>query len=131
MEPAVAHRAIMDLVENKDDAVKLLRDRLTRDQPDTKQVQRLIAQLDDDSFKVRDEARKKLIKQGPQIIPMLKQSLDKSKSAETRQSIRQIIAGQKTYFIESPERLRRMRARRVLMLIGNDEATQVMRKFLD
>ncbi len=130
-DPAVANRALMDLVENENDAVNLLRERLARDQPDTKQVQRLIVQLDDDSFTVRDEARKMLIKHGPQIIPMLKQSLGKSKSAETRQAIRQIIASQKTYFIESPEQLRRMRAKRILMLIGNDEATQVMRMFLD
>ena len=95
--------------------------------PDAKRVAKLIADLDDKQFTIREKAAAELKKIGGAAAPALRKALDSKPPLEVRrraQSILEEIDRQ----ILPPERLRVLRAIEALEMIGNDDAKAVLKE---
>src|SRR5262249_7483471 len=92
---------------------------------DPQKIRRLIADLDDDVFAVREAAQKALAKLGAVAEPVLRETLDNNPSAETRRRIEGLLAIY-TLGAPDPEILRRLRAVQVLEQLATPEARQVL-----
>jgi RNA polymerase sigma factor (sigma-70 family) len=108
-------------------AVPFLKERLRRAtvMVDRERLARLIADLDNDRFAVREEATAELEKLGELAEPALVRALQGGPSLEARRrldSLLERIAGR----VHSPERLRTLRAVEVLEQIGTAEAREVL-----
>jgi hypothetical protein len=89
---APAYAALAALVAAPKQSVPFLRERLEPAVPaDPKQVARLIADLDNDSFETRDKATAGLEKLGELAEPALRKALKADPSAETRQRLESLI----------------------------------------
>lgn len=93
---------------------------------DRKEIEKLIGQLDDKQFNVRENAVKELRRKRDEVDPILKQWLEKTQSAEVRRRIKEILTGPVP--TPSPERLRELRAVGVLEHIGNADARALLGK---
>jgi hypothetical protein len=122
-------RAIRSLASAPDDSLRLLRDRLKPakvEALDEAAVAKLIAQLDDDDFEVRERATVALEKLGPKIAPVLRVAVGKTKSAEVRRRLGALVER----WSKAPltmEDLRVLRGVEVLEAIGTAEARQVLK----
>ena len=83
-----------------------------------KRVARLIANLDNNSFRTRQQASEELEKFTEAFRPALRQALEGKPSLEARQRIERLSAGP----ITAPELLRALRCLRVLERAGTPEA---------
>ena len=117
-----AHQAIWKLVASPMQTVSFIKKRLrppaTANAAD---VQRLIADLDNERFAMRHKAERTLEQMGDQIQPALEQALGGSLSLEGRRRVERLLqrlAGSG----QSPERLQSLRAIEVLEHIGSPEA---------
>ncbi|HET6575134.1 MAG TPA: hypothetical protein VFG68_16120, partial [Fimbriiglobus sp.] len=87
-----AWRAIWRLAEvPSDDLVPFLRNSLKPTTPNAAAVRRLIADLDAADFTVRDKASRELVRQGPEVIPAVRQALKDARSGEARQRLETIL----------------------------------------
>jgi WD40 repeat protein len=121
-----AFRARWALVAAPETAVPLLQKRLQPVQPaDSKRLRRLIANLDDKRFPVRQEAQRELEEIGELAAPALKQALAKKPSLELRQRIDRLLS-KLGGPVTRPEMVRGVRAVAVL----EDVATPQARKLL-
>jgi WD40 repeat protein len=121
-----AFRARWTLGADPETAVALLTKHLKPIQPaDSKHLQRLIAELDDKRFPVRQKAQKELEEIGELAAPALKQALAQKPSLELRQRIDRLL-GKLGGPITRPEMMRAVRAIAVL----EDLATPQARKLL-
>lgn len=85
-------RTIARLAARPAESVPYLRNRLgVLSAEDRKRIVLLIAQLDDDQFRVRDKAAKELEALGDAAVPALSIALEKSKSAEMRNQAERIL----------------------------------------
>jgi RNA polymerase sigma factor (sigma-70 family) len=91
---------------------------------DPGRITRLIAQLDDDAFAVRERASAELEKLGGLAKTALREALKARPSAEVRQRVRRLLDRPST--ATSPEQLRSLRAVEVLERIGTREALGVL-----
>src|SRR5262249_21643514 len=121
-----AHRAIWELVADPAQALPLLRAELhpVAAVPDEK-LRRLIAQLDDDDYAVREAATTELAARGDVAGPALRKAQQGMISAEQRQRLSYVLEklGDQA---PSPGRLRNPRALEVLEQIGTKEARDVL-----
>jgi dipeptidyl aminopeptidase/acylaminoacyl peptidase len=94
---------------------------------DPAKVENLIADLDDNTFEVREKATEELAKMGPAIEPALKKALDLSTSAERSRRLRDLLEkiGKRE---GSPKVVAGRRAVEVLEQIGTPEARQALEK---
>ncbi len=92
---------------------------------DPRKVARLIADLDNDQFAVRDRARKDLEKLGESAAPLLRRALRDKPSVEAARRIDRLLKKGEGLAI-SPERLRLRRVLDILEDIGTPEARQVL-----
>jgi hypothetical protein len=128
-DEVIARRAVWALA-NSAKSLPLLRDQLPpRPPPDLDQaaVARLIADLDSDNFAKREQASAALGKLGPSIEVLLRNARVKTKSAEARRRLGELLAQ-----IEAPrgvpETVRLGRAVEVLEYAGTPEAVRFLRE---
>ena len=92
---------------------------------ETKRIEDLIAQLDDNQFKVREKATAELYKIGEPIVPALVKVLEGNLTLETKRRLEEIRNRLTTKVLQG-DRLRNYRAIEVLERIGTPEARQVL-----
>jgi WD40 repeat protein len=109
------------------ESIPFLRDRLRRAAAAEDQVRRLIADLDDDTFAVREKASRELDNLGPEAVIALRLALQGSPSAEARARIERALAKRKI-----PQGEQGFQPRSVLLSlaileeIGTPDARQVL-----
>lgn len=91
---------------------------------DPKEIPKLIDALDDAKDQVRQQAFEKLAILGFQAVPALREALSGKGAKEARSQIEKLLAI--PGLVKSAESLRRVRAIRVLMLIGSPEAVEAL-----
>jgi WD40 repeat protein len=130
-DAAKAFVAICDLSAAPQDVLVLIKEQV-KPAPalDMKRVQELIAELDSDQFKVRQQANADLIKMGERVVPAIDKVLAANVPLETKnrlEGVRKQLAG----VAMQGERLRAYRAIEVLERIGTAEARQVLQALAD
>jgi WD40 repeat protein len=124
-DPAKAYRAMSSLILSPEQTVPFLRQAL---RPvlaaDSKQLVRLIADLDSDRFEVREQAGQALEKLGDAAAPALHLAMRDKLPLEQRRRIESLLNKATTW---SAERLQIARGITVLERIGNAEAVQLLR----
>ena len=121
-----AAHAMADLELATDEAVPLLKARLKLiEAPPTGRIERLIADLDSDTFEVREKAVKELRGYREQAAPALRKALQGTPSAELSRQARQLLADLDGP-ITDPERLRQLRAVEVLERLGTPAAKELL-----
>jgi hypothetical protein len=89
---AKAHRAVLLLAESGAESTPFLKERLKPgNSPDEKRIAQLIADLDDNSFEVREKASAALEKLGKNAETALTRALEKTESAEVRARARRLL----------------------------------------
>jgi WD40 repeat protein len=121
-----AHRALWELTAAPADAVRFLKAVLKPvAAPDLERVSRLITDLDDRRFAVREKATRELEKVGDVAAPALRGALAGGPTLEKRQRLERLLA-QQDRLTPGPEGLRAARAVAVLEQIGSTEARQIL-----
>jgi dipeptidyl aminopeptidase/acylaminoacyl peptidase len=119
-----AYQAIGALVAAPEQAVSVAKKHLRPASiPNPEVVNRWIADLDSNTFAVRQKANSELAKMGEQAGPSLRQGLAGKPSPEVRQRLERLLSD-----IERPstESIRDLRAFEALELIGNTEAKNLL-----
>jgi WD40 repeat protein len=125
-DPAVAYAAIWKLTDASDDGVALLRKHLKPAvDADFDKVRKLIKELDDDSFEVREKASRELEKMGSGIQPAVQHFLEGRPPPEVRRRLEALVQSSAAVS-RSPELLRRLRAIGVLERIATKDARQLL-----
>jgi WD40 repeat protein len=94
---------------------------------DERKLARLLADLDSDRFEVRQQAADELQKLGASAVGACRRALAAQPSAEARRWLEELVEKQdQQQWSPSPERLRTLRALRLLELAGTVEARQVL-----
>jgi RNA polymerase sigma factor (sigma-70 family) len=124
-EPAKAFRAQWSLLDDPKSAAKLLRDRQApaKAPADDKRVRQLIADLDSDTFRTREQATKALRDLGRPVVPSL-QAGQRAAGTEGRKRLGELIDELTTRLTAND--LRQMRAVQVLELASTPEAKAVL-----
>jgi RNA polymerase sigma factor (sigma-70 family) len=127
-DAAKAYRAVVGLGCTPEQAVELLKRRLKPAVgPDPKQVGRWVAELDDESFTVRQKAAQELEALGDAAVPVLKEVLQGTPTAEVRRRGEQILSRLEPARVLSGSALREVRAVEVLEAVGTDDARALLR----
>ena len=120
-----AFRAVNTLAAAPEDALPFLRGRVKRPErpvpPDAVRLARLLAALDDDDYRGREEASAELGRLGALVEPALRRALADSPSFEVRRRARKLLDVLGPVSL-SPDRLRHARVDEVLGRIGTPEA---------
>jgi hypothetical protein len=126
-----AFAAICDLTAAPQQAAALLRDQL-KPAPaiDMALVEKLIAQLDDPTYKVRQKATGELLKLGERVVPAIDKTLAAGTPLETKKRLED-VRDRLTSFVFTDEKLRLYRAIEVLEQIGTPEARQVLQSLAE
>ena len=122
--------ALWSLAAHPQEAIPYLKLRLARlTDADFERVEKLIKQLDDDRFKVRDQAAKELAKIGEAAVPELIRALA-HKSQEVTEAAKRLLAkiGTGEDPVRSPNARRMIRAVEVLEQIGTAEAKSLLKE---
>ena len=128
---AVAQRAIRTLVAGRKDSVAYVADRL-RARPlsaSEKPIVKLIANLDDNRFKVREEATQELQKLGERAVPFLEAAAHEGTSLEVRRRAGLLLKGR--HLDDSgltTEQARLLRGIRVLEWSATPQARQALER---
>jgi hypothetical protein len=123
-----AFQAIRKLVASPSEAVADLQKHLPPVRaPDASRQAILIADLDSETFAVRDAAMKELTKLGDLAAPTLRDALDKSPSAEARRRIEGLLTRLEGLGAAG-EPLRQSRAVEVLEYVGTPDARSLLQK---
>jgi hypothetical protein len=124
------HRASWVLLAAGEDAVPLLTERLRPAPTDPElgaKIDRLVAQMDDDLFSVREQASQKAAEFGEAAEPYLNEALKSTASAEARHRIRRLladIAGKP--LVLSSDQQRAIRAVQILEQIGGPKSREAL-----
>jgi WD40 repeat protein len=112
-------------------AVAFLKDQLKPLAPATGPVDigKLLANLDGDNYRVREEASRKLAEVGD--TPRLQAALDGAKSDEVRTRLTDLLANLANPTLTDRAELRRSRAIRVLEIIGDSAAREVLSRLAE
>jgi hypothetical protein len=122
-----AFRAVVALTAAPKQTVALLTERLKPvAAPDARRVEKLIADLDSDTFDVREKAAKELESIAEQASDALRKALESPPSAEVRRRIEALLEPQEPGRRQSPETLRQVRAVEVLEHVATPEARQLL-----
>jgi RNA polymerase sigma factor (sigma-70 family) len=122
-----AYRAIVALSAAPKDAVALLKGRLKPvAAPDGRRLEQLIADLDSDSFDVREKAAKELEPIADRAADVLRKALGASPSAEVRRRVEALLEPYEPGGKQTADVLRQVRAVEVLGSVGTPEARQVL-----
>ncbi len=126
-DAAAANRALAGLAAAPAQALPLFKERLSTigKQLERTQFADLIADLDNDSFKVRERAMRELALAGASAADALRDALHKNPSAEVKRRIEDLLEHLKKG--GDSQRLRFLRALEVLERIGSPQAKDVLR----
>src|SRR5262249_42946409 len=119
-----ARRALARLSTLPAEAVRLLSNELKPapgKPPSPKEVERLIADLDDESFEVRENASRALAQAGQVLRPTLVEALKAKPRPETRRRLQELLDALKPS-LPPREHLRPTRALELLERLGTPEA---------
>jgi dipeptidyl aminopeptidase/acylaminoacyl peptidase len=121
-DASVAYEAMWALASAPEQAVPYLRNRLPRrDTADAGRIGKLLKDLDDDRYAVRERAMKELAELGDSAEPILREQLATSTSPEVRQRVEVLLESvQQT--VGDADAVRALRAVEVLERIGNPAA---------
>lgn len=105
------------------ETVTFLSERLKKEEPadGDKKVMKLIAELDDEEFEVRQRASAELAKLGEKAERLLKKALAETKSAEVKRRIEMLLADRTDDGL-AEDQVRYLHVLRALEQIGTDEA---------
>jgi WD40 repeat protein len=118
-----AYRAVVALAAAPRSAVALIQKRVRpAAAADPRRVERLLVELDSETFEVRDRAARELEKLGEGARPALRKALEGKPSAEVRRRVEQLLEKRP----ESADRLAEVRAVEVLEKVGTPEAKEVL-----
>lgn len=120
-----AHRSIYKLADAPAQTVPFLKDRLQPVTVDRKRIEKLLADLDSDSFEKREAASRELVRMRYRTDLLLRRALENRPSLEMRRRLEAILAGPKR---PPAEALRTLRAVTVLERIGTPEARRILEK---
>jgi WD40 repeat protein len=120
-----AYLAINRLIAEPGQAVPLLKARLRPWPNDSKRFARLLADLDSESFRVREEASKALAALGSSVEPGLRKALADRPNLEVHHRLVRLLERCEGR-VTSLEELRVLRAIEVLEFIGTREARQIL-----
>jgi WD40 repeat protein len=130
-DAAQAFTAIWELSASPKETLALIMEQV---QPapavDGKRIEQLIADLDSDQFKVRQQANAELLKLDERVVPLIDKVLASNPPLETKKrldDLRKQLAG----VLLRGERLRMIRAVEVLERIGTPEARQLLQALAD
>jgi WD40 repeat protein len=126
---AKAYAAVRALARVPDQAVPLLREELARTAKSGERAEKLIADLDDDAFDVRERASAELEKLGPAAEKALRKALDGKPSPEAKRRIETLL--EKRPGGVPAERLTALRALEVLELAGTPEARRLIKSLAE
>jgi RNA polymerase sigma factor (sigma-70 family) len=93
--------------------------------PDPAKLRQLVADLNSDTFRVREKAEKELQELGHAAVPALRKELDEKPGPEMRQRIEQLLS-RKPDPGSRPEALRRLRAMQVVERAATKEARALL-----
>jgi WD40 repeat protein len=122
-----AFRAVTRMVQAGNKSVALVAERLKPTKG--RALERLIAELDDKGFRVRERATQELVALGHVAEPALRQALARPTSTEARLRIERILARLGENRLRQADRLRGLRALEVLEGIGSLEARKLLEAF--
>jgi WD40 repeat protein len=124
-DPATAYRAQWGLAES-DGIARFLRAKIGAKVPDSDagRIKRLIAELDDSSYRTRETAVAELVRLGRLAEPAVRTALAGSPSAEQRQRLESLAARYKELL--PPDELRLRRAVQALRWCGDAEAKKLL-----
>jgi WD40 repeat protein len=125
-DAATAHKALWMLIANPDASLRSIKEQLKPTVlPDGKHLEKLIQQLDDDDFNVRRRATRELENLGEMVTDVLRKAAGATTSAEVRRRLKHLLDHVELFPL-SGERLRSLRAVRVLEQIGTADACEVL-----
>jgi len=127
----IAHQAIGSLRQVPDKALPLLTERLEPilGATDTEEILKLIKQLDDDKFALREGATNQLRKLRPAADALLQKTLAEGPSAEARARIKTILGSPlPTNTVDPAEQLRAQRIVYLLKLTGTKAAKALLER---
>lgn len=123
-----AYRAMWRMALAPERALPFLTEHLrpiaSLDAPRRKQFDRLLADLEDDAFAVREKAEKELAKMGPWIAPALRKVLEGKPSLEARRRIETVL--EKITAVGSAERLQTLRALEAIEHMNTPQARRLL-----
>jgi RNA polymerase sigma factor (sigma-70 family) len=127
-DTSVAYEALCKLVAAPNQSVPLLATHLKPiSAVSSETISKVVADLDNDDFGVRERAVKELERLGDLAVPCLSQTLEKNPSPEVRRRIEHLLASiDKSH--QSLPHLRLVRAVEILERIGNSAARAVLQK---
>jgi WD40 repeat protein len=127
-DAARANRALAGLTAAPAQAVPLIKERfrVRGKRPSPERLARLVVELDDDSFKVREQATRELAEAGLDAAGVLRTALANSSSAEMKRRVEGLL--DRLSKGGDPERLRCLRALEVLERIGTSTAKDLLRE---
>jgi hypothetical protein len=123
-----AWRAVWRMGDTPQDALAFLRARIKPSStPEAAAISKSVADLDSDSFKLREAASKRLKELGQQAESALRAALASKPSPEKRRRIEELLAAfQRAPSPPAPQELRQLRALIVLERIGTPEAQRLL-----
>ncbi|HZY84573.1 MAG TPA: sigma-70 family RNA polymerase sigma factor [Gemmataceae bacterium] len=127
-----AHRALWQLARAPKQALPFLTERLrplaAQEAAGPVSVERLLADLDSDSFAVREKAEAELTKWGPSVERALRKALEGQPSPEVRRRVESVLA---KIAVWSGERLRALRALEAIESMNTPEAGRLLSSLTD
>lgn len=120
-----AHRAIYKLADAPAQIVPFLKDRLQPVAVDSKRIEKLLADLDSDSFEKREAASRELVRMRYRVDSVLRRALENRPSLEMRRRLESVLAESKR---PPAEALRTLRAITLLERIGTPEARRILER---
>jgi hypothetical protein len=125
-DPAESYRATSALIRAPGLTVPFLEKHLKPAAPaDDREFNRLIGELDDESFDVREKAERQLAAGRRQWEARMRAALAKGTPEEARTRLQRVLEGPDEVGT-SPERVRELRAVQVLEAVGSDEARRLL-----
>jgi HEAT repeat protein len=123
-DAATAYDAVWTLVASAERSLPLLQKHLRPvSRPDAKIVARLLQDLGNEDFRVRQQATQELSRFGDAIVPDLRRALDGKPALEVRKRVQQLLDEARAW---TPERLREHRAIQALEHIDTPRAREVL-----
>jgi hypothetical protein len=132
LDADAAYRSVGHMLAHRGRAVEVIRDGIRGMAGEQNRIRKWIAELDHDNFRVREAARRSLVKCGLRAAGALTDPARKKLGAEGEQRIQQILETFETQGLRAPESglfgepLRSLRAVRILETIGGDAARAIL-----